>query len=99
MIDLLLFALLIRFTWQPPAVNAPPVDSYKVCIGTTPGTCTVSGNVNSPNTQVDVDLDVSKVWYAVVTGKNVYGTSDGSNQVVLGKPFVVQGLTGSPSGS
>jgi len=92
----LLFATLIRFSWtaSPPPV---PVDSYKVCIGTTPGACTVTASVNAPGTVVDVDLDVSKVWYAVVTGVNAFGVSDGSNQVVVGKPLAPTNFSGALS--
>lgn len=96
MMTALLFFLLIRFKWTAPPMP-PPVDSYKLCIGQTPGTCTVTANANGSTTQLDVELDVTKVWYAVVGAVNAYGTSDGSNQVVVGKPFPPTALIGSPS--
>lgn len=93
MLTLFFYGLLIRFSWLASPGPAP-VDAYKVCIGQTPGSCSVTANVNSPATQLDVDLDVSKVWYATVAAVNEFGESSGSNQVVVGKPLAPTGLAG-----
>lgn len=96
---LLVFLLFlpIQFKWDPTPPTAPKVESFKVCVGTTPGTCTVTASVNSPNTDLILDLDISKIWFAVVTGINKFGISDASNQVVVGKPLLVTGFDAAPA--
>lgn len=89
--NFLLFFTLIRFAWLA-APGPAPVDSYKLCIGTSPGACTVTAT--APGTSADVDLDINQVWYAQVKAVNQYGESLGSNQVVVGFPQAPTGLSG-----
>ena len=85
------FAALIKFTWLASAGPAP-VDSYKLCIGTTPGVCTVQTSATA--TEKTIDLDIGQVWYATVRAVNQYGESDPSGQVIVGKPQAPLGLGG-----
>lgn len=89
-----LFGAIIKFTWTAPA-QPPNVATYKVCADVVPGGCAQTVTVNAPNTTAQIDLDLSKVWYAFVKASNEFGDSAGSTQVVVGKPQPPAGLAGS----
>lgn len=98
MITILLFATLIKFTWIASSGPVQPT-SYKLCIGATPGSCTTTATVPASVLEKEIDLNVAVVQYATVKAVNEFGESEGSNQVVVGKPSAPAGLTGRLSGN
>lgn len=88
-----LLPVLIHFAWDAP-VGGGPVESYKLCVGDKSLEC--DRTVLSTATDVSVDLDVSKVWYAHVKAVNQFGESPPSNEVIVGKPHAPKGLVGRP---
>lgn len=87
MINLLIYlsAILVGFEWDanPPSDN---VQSYKLCAGTSYPQCTITGTVNSPLTQLELELDGAKTWYVFATAKNAIGESGKSNLVIVKPP-------------
>lgn len=100
MLSLLLFLVMIKFSWDAPTSGPAPI-SYRLCINpttvpvTVPTVCTVAAIAPGTATEKSIDLDVSKVWYAKVVSINQFGESDGSNQVVVGKPMPPANFSGS----
>ncbi len=84
MFGLLVFGVLLKFSWQVPTTGAPP-QGYRVLIGTTPGNYTQTIDVGNVLTK-DIDVNVDTVKYVSVEAYNQYGTSGPSQEVVLGKP-------------
>ena len=83
----LLFAVLVRFSWDAP----PSATKFRLCLGIHPGECQESVVVEFANSVI-VDLDMADDWFATVQTVGKAGESEPSRQVLLDCPDAVTAL-------